>query len=108
MHAGNPESSPEASRRIVKAVSGSGSTPSSCSGTSPRWAFPGTDFENALDILSEANAALPIIAIMGNHDSIIGGMLRFHRYFNPARYFQLEANGVQHRGNRASVGAGKP
>ena len=94
MHAGNPESSPEASRRIVKAVSGSGFDAFFVLGDLAEMGFPGNDFENALDILSEANAALPIIALMGNHDSIIGGTPRFHRYFNPARYFHLEANGV--------------
>ncbi len=94
MHAGNPESSLEASRRIVNAVSGSGVDAFFVLGDLAEMGFPGTDLENALDVLSGAAARLPIIALMGNHDSILGGAWRFHRYFNPARYFHLEADGV--------------
>lgn len=94
MHAENPESAPEATRKIVDSVSRLGFDAFFILGDFAETGFPGPGFEYAIDCLSGARKDLPIIPLMGNHDAIIGGSWRYHRYFNPARYFHLEAGGV--------------
>jgi UDP-2,3-diacylglucosamine pyrophosphatase LpxH len=90
-HIGHPAANGAATEKIVDTVKNGGYDAFFILGDIGEMGYPGTDFENAARLLANGT---PIVTLMGNHDSLVGGGYRYRKIFNPDLYFRIDSGRV--------------
>lgn len=99
VHVGQPGANKKATERILEAVNSGGFDAFFILGDIAEIGFPGSDLEDAARLLSAKGPGarltnVPLVTLMGNHDSLVGGEYRYRKIFNPDLYFRIDSGHV--------------
>ena len=99
VHVGQPGANRKATEKILDAVNSGGFDAFFVLGDIGEIGFPGSDLEEAARLLSAKGPGarlqnVPLVTLMGNHDSLVGGEYRYRKIFNPDLYFRIDSGRV--------------
>lgn len=93
-HIGNPNSDAKKTAAILRTINAGKYDAFFHLGDIAEMGVPGTDFEGAAALFSTQLPDVPLVTLMGNHDSLVGGSFRYRTIFNKQLYYRLDSGTV--------------
>jgi len=93
-HIGNPKSAPKKTALILQTINAGKYDAFFHLGDIAEMGMPGSDFESAAGLFARLLPDVPLVTLMGNHDSLVGGTFRYRAIFNKQLYYRIDSGTV--------------